>query len=309
MVLLAPVLVLLAAWVLLEVEVVRGGRALGAVMWSPSATVEDLQVFLVGAAVVVLLVGGIRLLIGHRSAPGKRELAGAITWTWALGCTAYVLTLVVVGAGGWLAAVVAGCVGSAAGGLVGAVLAGPPPTTSLVARAPVPDTAPRAHLAAGEVAVWTGWTRTPWWVYGAELLVVVTNAVNVVVLGPGFGVLVVLLVPTIGLFVVTTTFRVSVGEAGLVVRSLPLGVPRVVVPLEHVVRADVVHLSPFADFGTWGYVATRIGAVVVTREGPALQVRRGDGSFLALTVDDAEEAAALLNTLADRRRAREPVAT
>lgn len=306
-VLVAPALLLLTVWAALEAGALAPDRPLGDVMWWQAAAVDDLQVLLVGTAVVGLAVGAVRLLTGHRSAPGKRELAGALTWTWAAGCAAYVVAVVVSGSGPW-GPVVAGALAGVVGGLVGAVVVGRAPTSSLVAHGAVPSDAPRASLRVGESAMWSGWTRARWWVYAAELLVAGPGVANTVLLAPEYGLLVVLLVTSIGLYLVATTVRVSVGEAGLVVRSLPLGVPRVVVPLEHVARADVVHVSPIADFGSWGYVPTRLGAVVVTREGPALQVRRGDGSLLTLTVDDAHEAAALLNTLADRRRSRERVA-
>ena len=62
-------------------------------------------------------------------------------------------------------------------------------------------------------------------------------------------------------------------------------------------------VDPFADFGGWGYrvrPGSRTGFVV--RKGEALEVERGDGTAWVVTVDDAAEGAALLNTLADRDR-------
>jgi hypothetical protein len=82
-----------------------------------------------------------------------------------------------------------------------------------------------------------------------------------------------------------------------------LGRPRIVVPLDEVVRAEVVEVSPVAEFGGWGYRVGRAGRVgIVLRSGQALQVERTGGRSLVVTVDDADTAAALLNTLAARSR-------
>ena len=76
------------------------------------------------------------------------------------------------------------------------------------------------------------------------------------------------------------------------------------VPVDEVVEADVVALDPFWEFGGWGLridVTGRIG--LVTRRGPALRIRRGDDSQVLVTLDEAEEAAALLNSGADAHHA------
>ena len=97
-------------------------------------------------------------------------------------------------------------------------------------------------------------------------------------------------------------FSVVVDRRGLVVRGV-LGVPRVVVPLDEVVRAGAVQISPFADFGGWGYRVGRAGRIgVVVRTGEAIEVERTGGRSFVVTVDDAATAAALLNTLAARSR-------
>ena len=65
----------------------------------------------------------------------------------------------------------------------------------------------------------------------------------------------------------------------------------------------MVDVSPFAEFGGWGYRVGRGGRVgIVLRSGPALQVERTGGRSLVVTVDDAATGAALLNTLAARAR-------
>lgn len=92
--------------------------------------------------------------------------------------------------------------------------------------------------------------------------------------------------------------RVSVDRDGLHVRLL--GVRVLHVPLEEVVAADVVDVHPFREFGGWGLRMDLHGRVGwVTRQGRAVRVRRGDASEVLVTVDDATDVAATLNTLAD----------
>ena len=89
---------------------------------------------------------------------------------------------------------------------------------------------------------------------------------------------------------------------GLTVRLL-IRRPRIQVPLDEIIEAEVVTVRPIAEFGGWGL---RIGAAgragVVLRSGPALQVTRTSGRAFVVTVDDAQTGAALLNTLAARAR-------
>lgn len=93
-------------------------------------------------------------------------------------------------------------------------------------------------------------------------------------------------------------FTTTIDRDGLTVGIVGRRILRV--PLEDVAGADVVHVDPFWEFGGWGLrldMAGRTG--VVTRRGPAVRVRRGDGSEVLVTVDGADRAAATLNTLAD----------
>src|SRR5699024_5197036 len=81
------------------------------------------------------------------------------------------------------------------------------------------------------------------------------------------------------------------------------GWPRQRIPANEVERADVVQVSPFQEFGGWGLRAAGDGRTgVVTRAGAALQVQRSGDRVFVLTIDGALEAAALLNTLAERSR-------
>ena len=168
------------------------------------------------------------------------------------------------------------------------------------ATGPVPAHAPRAGLRGGD-ATWSGMARPArsiWvllvalppffaglaWVTGMWLFPLVIGVI-VVLLALGF-----------------SMFRVRVGDDGLVVRGA-LGVPTWRIPLADVAQADVTEVDPLWQFGGWGYrlgMDGRTGFVV--RKGPALEVTRGDGARWVVTVDGAEEAAGLLNSLAERDR-------
>ena len=75
-----------------------------------------------------------------------------------------------------------------------------------------------------------------------------------------------------------TVFRVSIGPAGIRAASL-LGVPSL--------QAD-----RSGDFFGWGYrIRARGDKGIITRAGPALEVKTDDGRTITVTVPDAEAAA------------------
>lgn len=79
-----------------------------------------------------------------------------------------------------------------------------------------------------------------------------------------------------------------------------LGIRLLHVPPDEIAMADVGTVDPW-QFGGWGLridVHGRTG--VVTRKGPALEITRGDGSEVIISLDDPEEVAAALNSAADR---------
>lgn len=92
-------------------------------------------------------------------------------------------------------------------------------------------------------------------------------------------------------------FRVRVSPSGLRVRSA-FGWPDTRIGLNDIVKAEVVAVNPFAEFGGWGWrlaVDGRRG--VVLRRGEALQVVQRSGRVFVVTVDGAAEAAAVLEGL------------
>ncbi|MFJ7129522.1 hypothetical protein [Streptomyces sp. NPDC098101] len=95
--------------------------------------------------------------------------------------------------------------------------------------------------------------------------------------------------------------RVTVDRRGLTVRPALVPRPRVRVPLAEVTGATVRDIDPVTEFGGWGYRVWPQRTGVVLRSGEALVVRRDSGREFAVTVSDAHTAAALLNTLVERR--------
>ena len=90
--------------------------------------------------------------------------------------------------------------------------------------------------------------------------------------------------------------RVSVDQRGLRVVSRLLGIRLKQVPLDQVESAFAETVSPFHS-GGWGYRLTGGRSAVVMRGGPALVVNLRRGNQFAVTVDDAQAAAALLTGL------------
>lgn len=166
---------------------------------------------------------------------------------------------------------------------------------------PVPGSSPRLDLAPGAQA---SWVRRVEWVSPVVLLPALgAFAALMGVATRSWWLAAALLVFLVVLVGGLTGWTVAIDERGLVARSrLPR--PRVVVPLDEVVRADVVTVHPLREFGGWGLRLDLHGREgVVLRAGEAIEVTRAGGRRLVITVDDAATGAALLNTLAARTRA------
>ncbi|MEU4268005.1 hypothetical protein [Streptomyces sp. NPDC026092] len=156
------------------------------------------------------------------------------------------------------------------------------------------DTLP---LGPSEVAGWSRATGSrPMTLAGAVL---VAAAPVVALLGPWP---VGLVVGAAGaLVLVLSRLRVTVDRRGLTVRPALAPWPRVSVPLDEVASASAREIDALGEFGGWGYRVRAHRTGMVLRSGEALVVRREGGREFAVTVSDARTAAALLNTLAERR--------
>lgn len=161
----------------------------------------------------------------------------------------------------------------------------------------------------GEVAAWTARVDLPVWF--ASLIASVAGMLTVLgvllLLTHGWRVWPIFVSPALLLLVllVTMQFVVSAGPRGFIVRS-GLGWPRLSIPIASLARAGVVQIDPMADFGGWG-IRWVVGPShrgrwgVITRRGPGLEVVRQDGRSIVVTVDDAETAAAVIETYLAKR--------
>ena len=170
------------------------------------------------------------------------------------------------------------------------------------AATPIPEEALRVDLSARPDPAWTSAALPSRW-FLVLLAVVAATFLALAALADLWLFMLVTGGLVLGAALAMSVFRVRVDEAGLTVRGL-IGLPTWRIPLGEVAVATVVTVSPVAEFGGWGYrfgAGGRTGFVV--RAGQALEVTRGDGTRWVVTVDDAAEAAGLLNALAERTRA------
>ncbi|MBK6869951.1 MAG: hypothetical protein IPJ14_04625 [Kineosporiaceae bacterium] len=303
--------------VALTLVVVVGGTLLGSAL-RPNLPVEvashygmngvdhtqPLTGYLVTAGVILVVL---TLVLGALAAvlPGDGRRVLGVTHAWVVGLAATMMYGSLLGQRGladahqapdpgpWLAAGVV--VGTALAVLSWRLLrpARPAPPAH---RDPLPDDAPRLPAGSTEPSAWRG--PTPW----------ATGAVVAVALG---GVLAVVLaavvdpwvaiIPTMATVGIVGMLRgqVSVDEAGVRVQSFGR-MTWIDIPMDQVRSAAAEDLSPLRDFGGYGLRFRSHGRGFVTRSGPALRVDTYDGSATWVTVQDADQAAAVLNTLVAR---------
>jgi hypothetical protein len=171
--------------------------------------------------------------------------------------------------------------------------------------AAVPAAAPTLEVPEGERLVWFSRTANPWLL----LLAAVAGLVAVVALVA----LAVGLADPAGLWPVCagaavvalagamfSSVQAKVSEAGLEVSFGPLGWPVRRWPPAAIETARAERRLP-SQVGGWGYRISGLGTTVMLRAGDCLVIRpRGRRADFAVSVDDAERGAALLNTLRTR---------
>ncbi|MBW5486595.1 hypothetical protein GPJ59_33300 [Streptomyces bambusae] len=99
-----------------------------------------------------------------------------------------------------------------------------------------------------------------------------------------------------------SSVQARVDERGFSVSFGPLALPTRHWPLRAVESARAEHRTAL-QAGGWGYRLSGLGTTVMLRSGPCLVVRTDKGAEFAVSVDDAERGAALLNSLAAAQRA------
>lgn len=165
--------------------------------------------------------------------------------------------------------------------------------------APVPgadDELPVAELGPGERVHWTQRIASP--VLTVAAIAPALGAV--VLLAAGLPITIAVALGILALVGATLgSARVVVDRTGLLVRAGLLGWPRKRVPLDEIVRATATTIRP-REWGGWGYRVTPGRSALVLRAGPGLVVDLVDGRRFAVTVDDPETPAGLLNALRER---------
>jgi hypothetical protein len=171
------------------------------------------------------------------------------------------------------------------------------------------DAADALPIRPSEVAAWTGRVELPGWfitlIAAAAAVLIVLGVSLLLTVGPRLWPI--FLAPALLLVVLLVTAQVIVtaDRRGFLVRS-GIGWPRLHVPVADLAKAGVVAVDPMADFGGWGFrwvigPSHRGRWGFITRRGPGLEVFRGDGRSIVVTVDDPGTAAAVLETYARKQ--------
>ncbi|MFF3439713.1 DUF1648 domain-containing protein [Streptosporangium sp. NPDC002721] len=185
------------------------------------------------------------------------------------------------------------------GGWLGALAARPGPDER-----PDPSAVPtrRLPLRPGQRAVWVSSVSSgPLGALGGSLLAVgLALAVLALIGGEGALWIPATIMPLVGLLVVAfSSVRVQVTEEGVVLFFGPFRLLRRHIAIERVERAWSEERFP-AGVGGWGVRGLPGAATVMVRGGECLVLGYVSGGRLAVSIDDAENGAALLNTLVAR---------
>ncbi|MFE6870719.1 DUF1648 domain-containing protein [Kitasatospora sp. NPDC057692] len=97
-----------------------------------------------------------------------------------------------------------------------------------------------------------------------------------------------------------SSVQARVTEQGLTVAFGPFGRPSRHWAPEQIASARAEQRTP-AQVGGWGYRLSGLGTTVMLRRSECLVIRPREGADFAVSVDDAERGAALLNAMAARR--------
>ncbi|MET7458061.1 DUF1648 domain-containing protein [Streptomyces sp. NPDC005574] len=162
---------------------------------------------------------------------------------------------------------------------------------------------PTLDIPAGQRVVWLARTSNPWLQTLAALtgLLAVTAFASVLagltdlpflLAAAPFALVAVLVLGC-------SSVRALVSERGLEVAFGPLGWPARHWAPEEIESARVDSRTP-AQVGGWGYRLSGLGTTVMLRRGECLVIHPTKGREFAVSVDDAERGAALLNSLSSR---------
>ena len=162
---------------------------------------------------------------------------------------------------------------------------------------------PTMDLAAGERAFWSS-TLSAKWPLSASLAVLMLTLVLTQLAAPWIVMCGLLTALVVAAF---SRIRVTVDHSGLRVRYGFFGWPHTSIPIRRIATAHAIEVRP-ADWGGWGYRGSLTllkRAAVVLRAGPGIRVDLHDGRVFAVTIDNPESPALLLNAEVSRLTASE----
>ncbi|WP_268867480.1 DUF1648 domain-containing protein [Streptomyces blattellae] len=262
-----------------------------ALIWAVMATVVALALWRArgsangatrGWVGATLGFGGVTLLGGQAAV--VRANLDHTDWRQADSVTAWVMVTLAVAVVVGGVALLAGRRGSAAG----------PPTPE----------GPTMEIPEGQRFVWLSRTSVPWLHATAAVTGVVAVAAVAAAVGDLMGAEAALLAGPFALASVLVlgcaSVQARVSEKGLEVAFGPLGWPTRRWSAENIDSARVEMRTP-AQVGGWGYRLSGLGTTVMLRSGECLVIRATNDKEFAVSVDDAERGAALLNSLRAQR--------
>ncbi|MFD0276413.1 DUF1648 domain-containing protein [Kitasatospora sp. NPDC127111] len=166
-----------------------------------------------------------------------------------------------------------------------------------------PAGGPQLDIPAGERFAWLSRAVNGWLLLTAALsgLLAAGTAVAALagLIGSPWPVLVPLVIVAIAVYLCSSV-QALVTPKGLEVAFGPAGWPVRRWPVEAIESARAEQRTP-AQVGGWGYRLSGLGTTVMLRRGDCLVIHPHQGADFAVSVDDAERGAALLNSLAARR--------
>ncbi|MEV4168968.1 hypothetical protein [Nonomuraea sp. NPDC049709] len=189
---------------------------------------------------------------------------------------------------------------TATGALAAYAVRGAPDQPSAGSQAP-----PVFRLRPGQRAVWVSRVVNRWLAAIALAALAVTAVLAVLALSgllpsgvPAAALSASVIVLVVGL--ATASATVMVGDDAVTIGFGPLGRPRRMIPLSRIDAAWREERVP-GDVGGWGFRGVPGNATIMLRGGECLVLRYRTGGQLAISVDDAERGASLINALIAER--------
>ncbi|MBZ9599625.1 DUF1648 domain-containing protein [Streptomyces yangpuensis] len=160
------------------------------------------------------------------------------------------------------------------------------------------------EIPAGQHDVWLSRTTNPWLhlvaaVTGVAALAAALAAAGGLLTGTQWAVVAPFALASV-LTLAFSSVQARVTEKGLEVAFGPLGRPTRSWAPQDIESSRAESRTP-AQVGGWGYRLSGLGTTVMLRSGECLVIRPRKGAEFAVSVDDAERGAALLNTLSAGR--------